>query len=400
MLFAQHGFGKSNKIDRGLASNHLSGIILSPKDETEQNMRNFVQTLQMTNPNIETLFDNQLYHVPFNNANDRNLPSYPYYPGHLSLSAFRGTGQLRKITSNVIDYQDSLGTSYITSPCILISNFTDRETQIVLNLAQDSIDYHRDNRIQNPLVISLLINENAFLDTLQVNQFLNEISVLDATGFYITIARNSPAYNQIFDNKTVLTNILTSIYSLAEINEYKVIMGYSDFVGIPFLSVGAYAIGSGWHNGLRRFTVQQRILPSSGGRQPRHRYSSWPLLNSILMSELDTISNSTTLLPQILSGTSYDTRILTASNPLSAPWDRDTGHMQHWEALCNGITHIVSPHNDISSKLDAMQQTIANALGLYSLLNASYVPLEHSSQPHHLTIWNDSINDFRKQANV
>lgn len=400
MLFAQHGHGKSNKIDRGIAGRQLSGVILSPKDESEQNMRNYVQSLSANNPGVETLFDTQFYHVPFSNANDRNLSSYPYYPGHLSLPAFRGSGQIRNIISSVIDYQSNIGTSYITSPCILISSFTDRETQIVLNLAQESIDYHRNGDFNKPLLISLLINENAFLDSIQVNQFLNEISVLEASGFYIIIARNNTSYNQVFDNRTVLTNILTTIYSLSEINMYKVIMGYSDFVGIPFLAVGAHAIGSGWHNGLRRFTVQQRILPSSGGRQPRHRYSSWPLLNSLLISEIDTISNTTTVLSQILSGTSFDQRILSSPNPLSAPWDRDSGHMQHWEALYNGISNIIMPYFDISDRLDSLQQAIANAQGIYSILNRAYVPLEYSSQAHHLTIWNDSINDFRNLTNV
>ncbi|CAM3385532.1 MULTISPECIES: hypothetical protein [Saccharibacillus] len=399
MLFAQHGYGKSTKIDRAMSGGFISGVVLSPKDESESNLRSCVQAIHLNHPSAEVMLDPQFYHVPFVNANDRNLTTYPYYPGHLSLSSFRGR-QLQPLVERVMDYQESLDTTYLVSPCILINSFTDRETQIVLNMAQEAIDYNSTLGNGKELLISLLISENAFSDLAQLNQFLNEISVLDVHGFYVTISRNSTAYNQNFDTPSTLTNILTFIYSLSEINMYKVIMGYSDFVGIMYLSVGAYSIATGWHNGLRRFTVQQRVLPSTGGRQPRHRYSCWPLFNTLLLTELDSVSDVTGLLPRIMSNTSYDSRITQATYPSSALWDKDGGHMQHWEALKNAIDSIITPYSDVTSRLDTLMSAIVNAQGLYVLMNQRYVPLEVSSSEMHLSVWEEAITNFRIQANV
>ncbi|WP_301171080.1 hypothetical protein [Brevibacillus nitrificans] len=399
-LFAQHGYGKSTKIERGIQQGLLSGVILSPKDESEPNLRSYVQSLRSDFPHIEVMLDPQFYHVPIPNANVRNLPSYAnLYPGPLPLSSFRGR-QIQTYVNDVLNYQDQLGTSYLVSPSIIVNSFSDREAQVVLNLAQEAIDLHKQNNYnQSDLLISLTIHETAFTNTAQMDSFLNEISILDAKGFYLIIVRNTSDYNQLFDNNTALVNILTFIYSLSEINEFRVIMGYSDFLGLLYLSVGAYSIATGWHNSLRKFTMK-RILPSTGGRQPRPRYSSAPLLNSILLSELDSAFQQTSVMAQIMSGTTYDNNINSAPNPLSAVWDKDTGQMEHWAAINSAITNIISGKPTVTDKLDSLEQAIIRAQGLYSILHSRYVPLETNSNSDHLTIWNTAIADFRALTNV
>ncbi len=111
-------------------------------------------------------------------------------------------------------------------------------------------------------------------------------------------------------------------------------MGYSDIIGLLYLCVGAYGIGTGWHNSSRKFTVQQRILPTTGGRLPRERYNSISLLNSILASELDSIASNVppVIYQNILSGTKEDNIILAGANP-SDGWSRAISHQQHWSAI-------------------------------------------------------------------
>ena len=55
---------------------------------------------------------------------------------------------------------------------------------------------------------------------------------------------------------------------------FNVKIGFSDILGLLFLAAGANQIATGWSQGLRRFTLDQRVLLSTGGgRRPRSRYS-------------------------------------------------------------------------------------------------------------------------------
>lgn len=399
MLLAQHGYGKSTKIDRGISTGVLSGVILSPKDESETTLVDYIRQLKASHKEIDILIDPQYYHVPFPNANYRNLSQYSFYPGHQPIAAFRGSKQINKMVADVVDYQIKHGTTYVISPSIIISSFTDREAQIVLSLAQEAIDLCQGET--KKLLISLTISENAFSDALQMNNFLNEISILDAAGFYIIVVRNNATYNQHFESNSGLVNLLTFIYSLSIINEFKVVMGYSDLIGLLYLGCGADSIATGWHNGLRKFSIIPRILPASGGRQPRPRYCcATSLLNTILLSELDNIHRSVGSIAQLLANTPYDKNITTATNPLSAIWDKDTVHMQHWHALSNAM-NMITKHKDVSDRLTTLMKNIASAQANYAILEKNlYIPFDNTSNSSHLKTWQTALQEFRNAANV
>ena len=45
-LFVQHAYGKSDKIDNGIGDGNISGIILSPKAETPQNLEMYIKNIE------------------------------------------------------------------------------------------------------------------------------------------------------------------------------------------------------------------------------------------------------------------------------------------------------------------------------------------------------------------
>ena len=51
-LLAQHAYGKSTKISDGLENGVLSGVILSPKAEKPEKLKEFINELNFYNANI------------------------------------------------------------------------------------------------------------------------------------------------------------------------------------------------------------------------------------------------------------------------------------------------------------------------------------------------------------
>lgn len=333
-LFAQQGYGKGDKINTGLEGEFLDGIILSPRDEKPAKIRSFIKEIQTEYPDTELLFDPQFYYALYIDSTSKNLDECSYYPGNITLSSLRSFRRLHDYALATLEYQEQLGLNKLVSPNILVPNFSDRQAQIALSLAEESAIIAKEKGFS--LYVSLVFSESALNETRNVNDFLNELSTLDVAGYYITIDRKTPDYNQDFESETSLVNLLTFIYSLSEINEYKVIMGYSDIIGLLYTAVGASGFGTGWYNSSRKFTVQQRILPSTGGRLPRERYTSIPLLNTVLASELDIIQSQFNRrglpLDDILSNSGYEHIIKAGSSP-SDTWSRGISHLQHWSSL-------------------------------------------------------------------
>lgn len=400
-LFVQQGYGKGNKIHQAFDNGAVDGVILSPRDDTEDNLRLFRSDLMNSYSSAEVLIDPQFYYTLYIDGTTKNLTNYSYYPGHLTMSAFRSIRDIQRYAESSINFQMSLGADYILSPTLLINSFSDRQTQICMSLAEESNNVMIANQFDKPLLTSLVFSESALNETDRLNEFLNEISVLNMEGFYITVARNNKDYNQNFDSDLALANLLYFIYSLSEINEFKVVVGYADIIGLLFLSVGAYGIGTGWHNSSRKFTVQQRILPSTGGRLPRERYNSIPLLNSVLVSELDSIASNAPagIFNSVLSNTIEDKIILAGANPSDA-WSRALSHQQHWSAIKKSTDDIFKGSKNVSTRLDYLENAISNAMSMYTLLERYAVQLERASSRAHLDTWHSAIRLFRGIANT
>lgn len=398
-LFIQQGHGKGDKVNVALSNHYADGVILSGRDETLVNMRSFASDL-FDNHKTEFLLDPQFYYTTFNPVDTKKLLEYPHYPGQLTLSAFRQNQNIKGYVTESVQFQQSLKTSYIVSPSVFVQSFNDREMQITLSLAEETLGYVRQENFKIPLLVSLTVHENAFTDLERINEFLNEISVLDVDGFYVTIARSYVGYDQNFDNSTKLANIMYFVYSLAEFNEFKVVLGYTDILGILFYTVGAYAIGAGWHGGSRRFTIQQRVEPAGRGGLARERYTSIPLLNSILVAELDTIfKNAPSLADSVLTGTNADKVIKTGPAP-SMGWNRATSHQQHWQALKGLEDGVFMGRSTVKERLDAAGDAVVKAKDLYKQLKGYGVLFEKASSSVHLDTWAKAIAEFKKVVSI
>ena len=389
-ILVQHGWGKSNKIERGMANGSIQGVIMSPRDELSDNLASFLSTTLDSYPNTERLVDPQLYAGTIWPVRDGKLPNYAHYRQRLTPASFSPAG-IRDFVSAALDWQYKLSVSAIVSPTVIVDDLGSQWAQIAMMCAQETVTQHDGAK---PLLISLLVGEDALRQRLQVDDWLDNLTQLDVDGFYLLVRRASQVYRQHFD-PDALASLLRVCYSLAEINQYRVFVGYTDMVTLLLHAVGVTGTGSGWSMGLRQFDGR-RFQPVSGGRQPRDRYSSRPLLNSIYVTELDVIYNGGRV-NDVLSGTEFDTRFNGRVNPENVPWPRDEAALHHWHALAD-IARVPAGLS-VTDSLDRARDAIAQARAVYAQIG-TLVPFVTETGPTHLDQWLDALNRFRSDAGV
>lgn len=394
-VLAQHGYGKSDKIERALAANLLNGVILSPKDETPERLEEFVNAIAGRFGRSVLFIDPQFYVSTITSPRVGRLDQYEYFRSELQYRDFRGTA-IAQYVREVLGYQRGLAVSHLCSPTVSFDTFGDRWNAIALSLAGESIRIHEDTTEERPLLISLVVHEQAFRAREALNDFLDLITEFDCDGFYIVVRHERPEFSLRVDPAT-LAGLMYLVYTLCETNGYEVYVGYSDFAGLPLHAVGVTGSASGWQQGLRRFTFA-RFEPATGGRAARPRYASLPLLNSVTVTpELDQIAGFGHL-QAVLTGTAYD-EVLNVRSPGSADWPNDVSALQHWAVLHGGIERLLR-RDGIAARLDHLAQSIQQADRLYQRIVRAGVTFEGASAPGHLADWHRGIDEFRARADV
>ena len=386
-ILAQHGWGKSDKIQRGINDGSIQGVIMSPRDESPANLTAFLSGMPT---HIERMVDPQFHVGIISPARDGKLPDYDHYRPHLSTASFN-TASIRHFVSDTLQWQGNLDVSAVVSPTVLVDQLGGAWDVIAMMMANESIS---QNDGEKPLLIGVVLEENAIRHRQLVHDWLNRITALDADGFYLTIKRDSADYRQQYDEEA-LTSLLHICYSLGALNDYRVYLGYSDMVTLLLHAVGVAGTASGWSFGLRQFTWR-RFLPATIARRARPRYSSSPLLNSIHLTTLDTV-HSMGRLQDVLSGTPYDGVFIGTTNPENVNWSDDLSSLHHWCVLRD--ISATTPGASIGNRLDRAQQQITQAQFIYNQLG-NLMQFDGINGPSHLDQWSNALNRFRSEAAV
>ena len=395
-IYVQHGWGKSDKILRGISDNSISGVIWSPRDEEVGALPSAISG-RGTNPMVVMLVDPQFYASTIPNPRAGKLPDYPYYPASLLTRAdFSNPQNIQDYVRNTIDYQVNLNLGRIVSPTICFDDFQDQWSQIALMMATASVNYHASIPNIPSLLLSFVFAETALSSQSGLDDFLDSVSTLNASGIYLIVRRSSQEYPTSLEPNR-LENMLYLVYALAHINEFEVICGYSDFESILLHAVGASAIGCGWYNNLRQFSFD-RFQPTRGGQQARPRYSSLQLLNSILVEELDSI-HYIGQLASVLSGNNYDNAFNNQQTPSNTPWPLDISTLHHWSVLQHASDRVRSG-TSISQSLDISSSMIGQAEAMYQQLMRRGVTFETPSSNRNLLNWRTALLNFRNRVQI
>lgn len=393
-LYAQHGHGKSTKIAAGLTDGDIDGVIFAPRSEKPENLSACLASLSEEFDGCELLVDPQFYLSTFTPANLRYLDEYSYFSGGLSGSDF-SLRRIRQIASETIDFQRTLPVTAVLSPTVMFETFSDRWYQIALNLADAALEYHGGIRDAPPLLLSFMFAEEALTDEEEVNRFLDTVTQdgWSMEGFYIVAARHETSYTQDFDPNR-LANYLYLVHALGAINDLQVVAGYSDFIGIPLRAAGATAFATGWSQGLRQFVRKNFLQRPPGGQPARPRYSSAALMNSILLQELQDISDIGQV-RAVLSGVALDRIITDAASPLASGWNQAISQQHHWQTL-----HMLDQAltGSVRSDILATLRRVREASALYTALER--IGFDRATDNAHLANWRRAISDFARRAGI
>jgi hypothetical protein len=333
------------------------------------------------------LFDPQFYVCTLVPPNDRFLPEYPYYRAGRTSADFIGPKKLNQFAEQTLDLQAGWPLDRIISPSVLFSKFDDKWCQVTLNLASASLDHHTTLYDPPPLLLSLIIGEEALDSREELEGFLDQLTAWEPHGFYVVVGRTETTYSQRYDSQR-LAHLMYLTYILAKVNGFEVINGYSDFCGPLLRAVGAGAFATGWSQGLRQFHKRSFIRRKPGGQPPRLRYSSVPLLNSIMLGELQQAFDVGEM-DAVLSNVSYDGVITSAASPESSDWNQRISELHHWEALQSMDQALVG---DVKSDLILMKGMLENAGALYVQLASAGVVFER--QENHIKEWTEALEIF------
>ena len=385
-IYAQHGYGKSDKIVRALGRQLVSGVIMSPKDESPERLKQTISELEQDFPTAQILFDPQFYVTTITPCKPGHLVNYDYYEGGLTRASFIRPSSITGYVHRTLDFQRELGLTRFISPTIVFNDFRENWSQIALMLAEESATYCQ--QLGNQLLVSIVVSEAALRSREGLNEFLDMITMLDVSGFYVIVKRDSPSYQAMMD-PNVLENLMYLTYVLHTVNGFEVIVGYCDLVGIPLHAVGVTATANGWFTGLRQFTLN-RFMPSTGGRAARPRYTAAPLLNSILVvPELEAIAEFG-FVDRVLTQTAYD--VVLRTNPSDDLWPNSVSCLHHWETLNKLASDVSGAGNNSADRLTSLLDRIDLAEALYKTMTG--VPFEYYSGSGHLNQWRVAIKAF------
>jgi hypothetical protein len=400
-ILAQCGYGRGGKIEQGLNDGVIHGVIMSPRDERKNRLEQAINDWGSNHPNALVMFDPQFYAASLNNPRDGHLTEFDYYNNNCGLGRthFSGT-RIQGYVRECLDYQHQTfgsNAAYLISPTVLFDSFRDSWSQIALNMAVESADYHFSLNSPQPLLISLVISETAFQTMDAVEEFLDALTEIDTQGFYIVIRRNSASLQNALESAP-FGRFMYFCHVLTTINEYEVIVGYSDWHSFLLKAAGVTHTASGWYQNLRQFSFA-RFKPSSGRRRPRKRYSSAPLLSCPLITpELHDIylANHLTL---VLSGSNYDA--ILQNNPAAdeADWTDEVSCIAHWHSL-NALSQRLSALSTQSARIREAEQLMQNALALYAQLDSQNVYFDPTTGSDHILEWQDSLQEFKALAGL
>ena len=400
-LLAQCGYGRGGKIEQGLNDGVIHGVIMSPRDERRGRLEQDIGNWGNSNLNALVMFDPQFYAANLNNPRDGHLSEFDYYNNNSGLGRthFSGT-RIQGYVKECLDYQhQTFGSNlaYLISPTIIFDAFRDSWSQISLNMAVESADYHSTLNSPQPLLISLVISETAFQTMDAVEEFLDALTEIDIQGFYIILRRNSASVQNAMESAP-FGRFMYFCHVLTTINEYDVIVGYSDWHSFLLEAAGVTHTATGWYQNLRQFSLA-RFQPSSGGRRPRKRYSSAPLLSCPLINpELQDIYMAN-LLPRVLSGSSHDAILQNGPASGEGNWFDEISCLAHWYIL-NALSQRLSALPTQLGRIQEAERLMQNALTLYTQLSSQNVSFDPSTGPNHIREWQDSLQEFRGLAGL
>jgi len=387
-LLAQHGFGKTDKVEQGLLDRSIDGVVISPRHENPTHLREWIDSLRGDYPSVFVLFDPQFYVGAYPGASEGRLPEYPYFRTDLRKRDFVARDSIKAYVSATLDYQISLAPDRLVAPNVYVDSLDGAWAQIAFSLMDEAQSYRKTAGTKIPLILPICVAEETLHPGPDLDEFLDTLTAqTEAAGFYISVSRASLAWDPELSAEH-LGCLMYISYVLSAVNGLETHFAYSSFVAVPLSAVGATSCACGWFNSLRRFSVFD-LIPRRGSHA-KERYSSAGLLNSILRNP-ELIDMARVLgNDMVFSHTNYDDDLMKHTG--TAIWSPRTSALHHW-AVLRQLVSAIEGQQDLTSKLALLSAMVRDAKSRHAEYN-EHGGLRLETSFAHLDEWNAAIAIF------
>lgn len=398
-ILAQHGSKPGDRITEGLTSGVIDGVIYGARDIAPERLLEKCSEQAVGHPASLRLFDPQYYACLFAAEPGVRLGALDGDEGYAYFAARRRRelekeGQVIADLEACLAYQKTLPLTAFISPNIVVRRSLDSvEATISKDFLRNAAVVHAQLKDARPVYATLAISVDALRDGVELQNFLQEVTELEnpPTGFYLLIEHPDHDIPPALEESDVLSQWML-VNRVLSLSGYRVINGYCDIL-TPYLGLaGADAVGSGWFNTLKVFSLK-KFAPAGGiARQPVPRYASVRMLKSIRHTELELLRAE---FPEVLNG-----------GPMDDYYNEDEGSrpssigeaLQNWDCL-RRLAGLVAA-GDVGTSLRVLGDAINRAEETYARIGASGLTLRERSNSEHIQFLREELAAFRDLAEI
>ncbi len=388
MFLIQDGHQAHTRVEPTIDAGDAEGAIWSLADQTPANLDQVIDAEYMSRDGIVQAIDPQLYVAPLADANPKKLPDHGLFAVPMRPRDFSARN-LVPLVEGLIGFQADRAVTHLLSPTVAVASMGDRWAAVAANLADTSLDTWSAIGDDRPLLLSVAIQQSLLADPDNVDALLDELTAYECEGFYLLIElnpRTDPA-----EAAVLFERALFIVYTLAEVNDYTVWVGYAGLNGFAYRAVGAEVFAGGWWQ-KQNWWSPDYWAAGGRGRTPRPRVYLESILGSLLIdNELRIVARQRTdtdLLVDLLDGAGPLAAAFAAGWPDDGNYDRAEMTAQLF-AVCSALDARIT--GDVETDLRQVLDDITGAEELYRRIRDVGVQIEPGIVRTAPVVWQKAI---------
>ncbi len=355
-ILAQCGYGPSDKLIKGFESGCINGVVFSPRYMKPEKLREFVEELKDDNRQLlmdPEFFATDLLKQPV--AKLGSLEEWSCFRSCKRSDLISGTA-ISRIIESCVNVQVEAGLDGYVTPNVYVNTADSINAGIAFNFVMKAKEI-TDRIGVNPTFATLAFDRDVFLCGESFKDTIDAFTGIDnpPDGYYLIVGTTGTSNNVVRSDlyaPQVIAGLMYTNYALS-INGAQIINGYCHLLSALLGICGAKGAASGWHSGLRQFSMNRYSGDISGGRTPLIRYVSTSLLSHITYNDF---LNFREVVPHIFINEEQNTM---HHNQGEEP-SRTEEALQSWGALNQLSNEAISGniHNDLKNFKKRVEKAI------------------------------------------
>lgn len=245
-LSLQFGYGMMEHCRHLLASWGGGGVILSPRDLSDRQLRTLAEDISKI-AGTRLFLDPQFY-LP--HADHERLCSHEYWPSNYESGTFFQGAELRKLLSKLFVLNDDLGSTAVILPGVLATNVDDTWLEAHRSVVESAADLAGGRS----LIATIALGADSARDSDQIAMLLDSWLALEVDAFYVVFEHPNGEY--LVRDPLWMANLLDLVAGLRLAGK-RAIVGYCNQQMLALSAAGASALCSGTWMNVRSFPQEK-----------------------------------------------------------------------------------------------------------------------------------------------